>query len=142
MKKLFVFVTLLTIFVCGLFADNPDGQIMPFNEKANEEIIVINQSHRSDAFKIYIHATDSSAFHMNAFSVNVTKSEEGWVFLTKTPDIRNGEKWKSSSDFEIMELSNYICIESKSGNKYNYSFETKHDKLYITVTPFRSGDDW
>jgi hypothetical protein len=141
-RKLFLIVIILTIFSSGLFAENPEGQILQFNEKANEEIIVINQSYRKDAFKISVHTTDGSAFHMNAFSVNVTKSEEGWIFLTKTPDIRSGEKWKSSSDFEIMELSDYICIESKSGNKYNYNFETKHDKLYITVSPYKEGDDW
>jgi hypothetical protein len=52
------------------------------------------------------------------------------------------EKWKSSSDFEVLELSDYICIESKSGRKYNYTFATKHDKLYITVNKFQEGDDW
>lgn len=142
MKRFFIFVSFLTIFMCGLFAENPKGQLIQFNEKANEEIIVINQCFKKDAFKISIHTTDGSAFHMGAFSVNVTTAEEGWIYLTKTPEIRNGEKWKSPNDYELLELADYICIESKSGNKYNYNFETKHDKLYITVLPYKEGDDW
>jgi hypothetical protein len=141
MKKVLLFLILL-LSVSGLFAEELKGQIMPFNEKANEEIIVINNSPRSEAFKISIHTTDGSAFHMGAFSVSVTTSEEGWIYLTKTPDIRTGDKWKSSNDFELLELADAICIESKSGNKYTYNFETKHDKLYITVSNYKNSDDW
>lgn len=115
---------------------------MNFNEKANEEIIIINNSPRKEAFKIYVHTTEGSAFHMGAFSVSVTTSEEGWQFLIKTPEVKVNEKWKSPNDFEVMELSDAICIESKSGIKYNYTFETKHDKLYITVSNYKKGDDW
>ena len=141
MKRI-ILVLVLILSVSGLFAEEPEGQIMPFNEKANEEIIVINTTLRKDAFKIYVHTTDSSAFHLNAFSASYTSTEEGWMFLAKTPELKNKEKWKSSSDFEVMETSDFICIESKSGTKYNYTFETKHDKLYITVSPFKEGDDW
>jgi hypothetical protein len=141
MKRFIVLICLL--LACHLlFAEEPKGQIMSFNEKANEEIIITNTTFRKDAFKIYVHTTDSSAFHLNAFSASFTTAEEGWMFLVKTPELKNRDKWKSSNDFEIMEISDYICIESKSGNKYNYTFETKHDKLYITVSDYKEGDDW
>jgi hypothetical protein len=140
--KRFLILTCLLLACNLLFAEEPRGQILPFNEKANEEIIIINNSPRKEAFKIYVHTTGDSSFHMGAFSASFTTTEEGWQFLTKTPEVKVKEKWKSSSDFEILELSDYICIESKSGNKYNYSFETKHDKLYITVSNFKEGDDW
>ena len=142
MKRFIVLICLL--FACHLlFAEESlKGQILLFNEKANEEIIIINNSPRREAFKIYLHTKNSSAFHFNGFMANYTSTEEGWQFLTKTPDIKSHEKWKSPNDFEVMELSDYICIESKTGNKYNYEFETKHDKLYITVSAFREGDDW
>ena len=141
MKKLFIALVVL-LSVSGLFAEEPKGQIMPFNQKANEEIIITNTTFRKDAFKIYVHTTDSSAFHLNAFSASFTTAEEGWMFLAKTPELKNKDKWKSPNDFEVMEISDYICIESKSGNKYNYTFETKHDKLYITVSDYKEGDDW
>jgi hypothetical protein len=141
MKRFIVLICLL--FACHLlFAEELKGQIMPFNEKANEEIIITNTTLRKDAFKIYVHTTEGSAFHLNAFSASFTTAEEGWQFLIKTPEIKNNEKWKSPQDFEIMEISDYICIESKSGNKYTYNFETKHDKLYITVSTYKEGDDW
>ena len=141
MKRFIILICLL--FACHLlFAEEPKGQIMPFNEKANEEIIITNTTFRKDAFKIYVHTTDSSAFHLNAFSASFTTAEEGWMFLAKTPELKNRDKWKSPNDFEVMEISDYICIESKSGNKYNYTFETKHDKLYITVSDYKEGDDW
>ncbi len=142
MKRFLILICLL--LACNLlFAENDlKGQIFLFNEKANEEIIVINNTPRKEAFKIYVHTRNASAFHFNGFAANYTSTEEGWQFVTKTPEIKNKEKWKSSSDFEILELSDYICIESKSGKKYNYTFETKHDKLYITVSEFKEGDDW
>ena len=141
MKRI-IFV--LAVLLCsGLFAEEDlKGQIFSFNEDATEEIIIINNSPRKEAFKIYVHTKNASAFHFNGFAANYTSTEEGWQFITKTPDIRCREKWKSSNDFEVLELSDYICIESKSGNKYNYEFETKHDKLYITVSTYREGDDW
>ena len=141
MKKLFI---ILVVLLCasGLFAEDLKGQIFTFNEDANEEIIVINTTFKKEAFKIYVHTKNASAFHFNGFAANYTSTEEGWQFLAKTPELKNKEKWKSSSDFEILELSDYICIESKSGNKYNYTFETKHDKLYITVSEYKEGDDW
>ena len=142
MKKLFI-VLLLVLSASGLFAEEElKGQILPFNEKANEEVIIINQSPRKDAFKVYIHTTEGSAFHLNAFSASFTSTQEGWQYLFKTPELKLGEKWKSPNDYEILEISDYICIESKTGTKYNYTFETKHDKLYITVKPFKEGDDW
>lgn len=143
--KRFILVFVLILSASGLFAEeHPKGQILPFNEKANEEIIVINNSLKIDAFKIYVHTTDQTSFHLNAFSASVVNTEEGWMYLTKTPELKNKEKWKSSSDFEVMEHADYICIESKSGKKYSYYFETKHDKLYITVDTYRenSNDDW
>ena len=141
MRKI-IFV--LAVLLCsGLFAEEDlKGQIFLFNEKANEEIIIVNNSPRKEAFKIYVHTKNASAFHFNGFAANYTSTEEGWQFITKTPYIKQREIWKSSNDFEILELSDYICIESKSGYKYNYEFETKHDKLYITVTYYKEGDDW
>ena len=141
MKRI-IFILLFALCASGLFAENLKGQIFQFNEKANEEIIIINTSSRKEAFKIYVHTKSGSAFHFNGFAANYTSTEEGWQFITKTPEIKNKEKWKSSNDFEVLELSDYICIESKSGNKYRYDFETKHDKLYITVSEFKEGDDW
>jgi hypothetical protein len=144
MKRFIVLTCLL--FACNLlFAEeekNLKGQIMLFNEKANEEIIITNNTFFKDAFKIYVHTKNGSSFHFNGFYANYTSTEEGWQFLVKTTEIKNREKWKSSTDFEVLELSDYICIESKSGRKYNYTFETKHDKLYITVDKFQEGDDW
>jgi len=141
MKKLFLIF--LLSFTAFLFAEElPKGQIIQFNEKANEEIIVTNNTFFKDAFKISIHTTDSTSFHLNAFSASVVNSDEGWIYLTKTPELKNREKWKSSSDFELLEHADYICIESKTGNKYSYSFQTKHDKLYITVSEFKESDDW
>lgn len=141
MKKSFL-ITFISLISFMLFSQEvPKGQIMQFNEKANEEIIITNISFK-DAFKISIHTTDSTTFHMNAFSANVVNSAEGWVFLVKTPELKYLEKWKSSSDYELLEHADYICIESKSGRKYNYTFETKHDKLYITVDSYKEGDDW
>lgn len=140
MRKI-IFV--LAVLLCsGLFAEDLKGQIFPFNEKANEEIIITNHTFWREAFKIYVHTKNASAFHFNGFAANYTSTEEGWQFLAKTPEIKNMEKWKSPNDFEVLELSDYICIESKSGRKYNYIFETKHDKLYITVDVFKDGDDW
>lgn len=141
MKKLFILVCLF--ITCNfLFSEDLKGQILPFNETANEEIYVINNTFDIEAFKIYVHTKNGKAFHFNGFAANYTSTEEGWKYLTKTPLLKNRDKWKSSSDFDILELSDYICIESKSGKKYNYTFETKHDKLYITVDVFREGDDW
>lgn len=141
MKRFIVLTCLL--FACYLlFAEDLKGQIFLFNEDANEEIIIINNSPRSEAFKIYTHTIKGSAYHFNGFVSNYTSTEEGWNFLTKTPEIKCREKWKSSNDFEVLELSDYICIESKSGNKYNYEFATKHDKLYITVSEYKGRDDW
>ena len=142
MKRL-VLLFILILSASGLFAEEElKGQVIPFNQKANEEIIVINNTFFKDAFKIYVHTKNGTAFHFNGFYNNYTSTEEGWQFLAKTTDIKNMEKWKSSSDFEVLELSDYICIESKSGRKYNYTFATKHDKLYITVNKFQEGDDW
>ena len=140
--KRFIFV--LAVLLCSsLFAEEDlKGQIFPFNQDANEEIIVTNTTWNKEAFKIYVHTKSGYVQHHNAFVSNYTSTEEGWQFLTKTPELKNKEKWKSSSDFEVLELSDYICIESKSGKKYNYTFETKHDKLYITVSDFVEGDDW
>ena len=143
--KRFIVLTCLLLACNLLFAEeekNLKGQIMLFNEKANEEIIITNNTFFKDAFKIYVHTKNGSAFHFNGFYANYTSTEEGWQFLVKTTEIKNREKWKSSTDFEVLELSDYICIESKSGRKYNYTFETKHDKLYITVDKFQEGDDW
>ena len=140
MRKI-IFV--LAVLLCsGLFAEDLKGQIFLFNEKANEEIIITNHTFWREAFKIYVHTKSGSTFHFNGFAANYTSTEEGWQFVTKTPEVGCNEKWKSSNDFEIIELSDYICIESKSGIKYNYTFETKHDKLYITVSTFKEGDDW
>lgn len=141
MKKLFL-IFLLTLVSFGLFAQELKGQVFPFNEEANEEIIIKNTTFNKDAFKIYVHTKSGTAFHFNGFTANYTSTEEGWQFITKTPELKNRDIWKSSSDFKILELSDYICIESKSGRKYNYTFETKHDKLYITVSTFKEGDDW
>lgn len=141
MKKLFIALVVL-LSASGLFAEDLKGQIFLFNEDANEEIIIINNSPRSEAFKIYAHTIKGSTYHFNGFVSNYTSTEEGWNFLTKTPEIKCREKWKSSNDFEVLELSDYICIESKSGNKYNYEFATKHDKLYITVSEYKGRDDW
>jgi hypothetical protein len=141
MKKLFI-VLIVLLSASGLFTEDLKGQILSFNEDANEEIIVLNTTFDKEAFKIYVHTKKGSVQHFNAFVSNYTSTEEGWQFLTKTPELKNKEKWKSSSDFEVLELSDYICIESKSGKKYNYTFETKHDKLYITVSTYREGDDW
>ena len=140
--KRFILVLVLILSVSGLFTEELKGQILSFNEKANEEIIIINSSPRREAFKIYVHTKDGHAFHFNGFVANYTSTEEGWQFLAKSPELKSKEKWKSSSDFEVLELSDYICIESKTGNKYNYEFETKHDKLYITVSNYKEGDDW
>lgn len=142
MKKYIILICLL--FVCHLLSaeESLKGQVLPINEKANEEIIIINNSPRKEAFKIYTHTKNGSALHFNYFGVNYTSTEEGWNFVLRTPDVKCNEKWKSSSDYEILELSDYICIESKSGIKYNYTFETKHDKLYITVSNYKEGDDW
>lgn len=142
MKKI-IFVLLLVLSASGLFAEEiTKGQTFQFNEAANEEIIIINNTKNTDAFKIYIHTTDATSFHFGAFSASVVNSGEGWMYLTKTPEIKGKSKWKSSSDFELLEHSDLITIETKSGNKYSYNFETKHDKLYITVTDFIEGDDW
>lgn len=139
----FIFVLVLVLSASGLFAEEDlKGQIFPFNQDANEEIIVTNTTWNKEAFKIYVHTKSGYVQRSNGFYSNYTSTEEGWQFLTKTPELKNKEKWKSSSDFEVLELSDYICIESKSGNKYNYTFETKHDKLYITVSDFAEGDDW
>ena len=141
MKRFLILICLL--FACHLLsAEELKGQTFPFNEDANEEIIIINSAARKEAFKIYVHTKNGSAFHFNGFAANYTSTEEGWKFLVKSPDIKSNEKWKSSSEFEVLELSDYISIESKSGLKYNYTFETKRDKLYITVTEFKKGDDW
>ena len=141
MKRALILICLL--FACNLlFCEDLKGQIFSFNEDANEEIIIINNSPRREAFKIYVHTKDGHTFHFNGFVANYTSTEEGWKFLTKSPELKSKEKWKSSSDFEVLELSDYICIESKTGNKYNYEFETKHDKLYITVSNYKEGDDW
>lgn len=141
--KRFIFILVLVLSVLGLSAEeNLKGQVFPINEEANEEIVIINNSPRKEAFKIYVHTKSGSTFHFNGFAANYTSTEEGWQFVTKTSEVRCNEKWKSSNDFEIIELSDYICIESKSGIKYNYTFETKHDKLYITVSNYKDGDDW
>ena len=141
--KRFILVLVALLLCSGLFAEeNLKGQIFSFNEDANEEIIIVNNSPRKEAFKIYVHTKNASAFHFNGFAANYTSTEEGWQFITKTPDIKCREKWKSSNDYEVLELSDYICIESKSGNKYNYEFATKHDKLYITVSEYKDRDDW
>lgn len=141
--KRFILV-LITLLLCSsLIAEEElKGQILPFNEDANEEVIIINNSSRSEAFKIYVHTISGSVHHFNGFAANSTTTTEGWNYLTKSPEIQSESKWKSSNDFEVLELSDYICIESKSGKKYNYTFETKHDKLYITVSDFAEGDDW
>ena len=140
--KRFLLVLLLVLSASGLFAEDLKGQILSFNEDANEEIIILNTTFDKEAFKIYVHTKDGHTFHFNGFVANYTSTEEGWQFLTKSPELKSKEKWKSSSDFEVLELSDYICIESKTGNKYNYEFETKHDKLYITVSNYKEGDDW
>lgn len=140
--KRFIFLICLLFAGNLLFSQELKGQILPFNEKANEEIIITNNSFNKEAFKIYVHTKSGSAFHFNGFAANYTSTEEGWSFLTKTPEIRHQDKWKSANDFEVLELSDYICIESKSGKKYTYTFETKHDKLYINVTTYSEGDDW
>ena len=142
MKRIILFLICLLLAGNLLMAEEPRGQILPINQKANEEIIVLNTTFRKDAFKITVHTTDKTSFHMGAFSASVTNTEEGWLFLCKTPELKNNEKWKSPSDYEVIENSDYICIESKTGTKYNYTFETKHDKLYITVCDFKEGDDW
>ena len=139
--KRFIFLDCLLLTCNLLFSEELKGQIMNFNEKANEEIIVINTTFSRDAFKIYVHTKKGKTFHFNGFYADYTSTEEGWQYVTKTPLLSLGQTWKSSSDYEILELSDYICIESKSGDKYNYEFKTKHDKLYITVLPFE-GDDW
>lgn len=137
-------IVLFALLCCsGLFADDPNGQIMRFNEEADEEIIIINNSGKSEAFKIWCHTTDQNLFSVG--DVDFKVSEEGWIFLTKTPVIENGKKWKSSSDYDALENADRICIESKSGNNYNYDFEAKHDKLYITVTRYTENnkeEDW
>lgn len=138
------FLILVCLLLAGnlLVAEDLKGQIFPFNQDANEEIIITNTTWNKEAFKIYVHTKNASVSHFNGFYSNYTSTEEGWQFIAKTTEIKFKEKWKSSNDFEVLELSDYICIESKSGTKYNYTFETKHDKLYITVSTFREGDDW
>lgn len=139
----FIFVLVLVLSTFGLFAEELKGQILSFNEEADEEIIIINRSGKSEAFKIWCHTTDQNLFSIGDVGFKI--SEEGWIFLTKTPVIENSKKWKSSSDYDALENSDKICIESKSGNKYNYYFETKHDKLYITVSKYTESDkeeDW
>jgi len=141
--KRFIVLTCLLLACNLLFAEEPKGQIMRFNEEADEEIFVINLSGKSEAFKIWCHTTDQNLFSVG--DVDFKVSEEGWIFLTKTPLIENTKKWKSTSDYDALENADKLCIESKSGNKYNYYFEAKHDKLYITVTRYSEryeGDDW
>jgi hypothetical protein len=142
MKRFLILICLL--LACNLlFAEDPKGQIMRFNEEADEEIIVINNSGKSEAFKIWCHTTDRNLFSFK--DVDVKIAEAGWIFLTKTPLIESTKKWKSTSDYDALENADKLCIESKSGNKYNYYFEAKHDKLYITVTRYSehdSSDDW
>jgi hypothetical protein len=140
--KRFIVLTCLLLACNLLFSNDLKGQIFHFNEDANEEIIITNTTWNKEAFKVYVHTKNASVHHFNGFHSNYTSTEEGWQFLAKTTELKNNGKWKSSSDFEVLELSDYICIESKSGNKYNYTFETKHDKLYITVSTFKEGDDW
>ena len=141
MKRV-IFLACLLFASSFLFSEPPKGQILNLNTKANEEIIIINYAYRKEAFKIYIHTTDATSFHLNAFSASVINSEEGWIYLTKTPEIIHQNQWKSSQDYELLEHADYICIDTKSGNKYIYEFETKHDKLYITVLPYKESDDW
>ena len=91
MKKSVFFICLL--FACNLlFAEETvedlKGQVFPFNETANEEIIVLNNTFDNDAFKIYVHTKNGKAFHFNGFFANYTSTEEGWKFLTKTPVLK------------------------------------------------------
>lgn len=140
MKKFFI-VLLLVLSASGLFAEEPKGQIFEFNEDANEEVIVVNNAGK-EAFKIYIHTGEGTSVDVGVFSVDYTSTKEGWHFIAKTPILGNKERWKSSQDFKQLRKADYICIESKSGKKYNYNFQTKHDKLYITVSPHNVNDDW
>lgn len=140
MKKRCLFIAIaLTMFPC-LFAQKLKGQILPLNEKANEEIVIYNTAAK-DAFKIYVHTTDASDVESLEYSEDGTELEDGWVFLVKSPDIKRKKEWMSNSDYEILEHVDYICIESRSGNKYNYYFETRHDKLYITVYKYNEKTD-
>jgi len=116
----------------------------PFNEDADEEIIVVNESSEADAFKVYVHVPEeldgSVDVNVSLTNVNVGRLKEGWVFLTKTPIVEKGKKWKSSSDYRIMKRANFIMIDNKSNKKLTYSFRSKHDKLVITVLDYDG--DW
>lgn len=140
MKKSILFLILL-LSVSGLFAE---GQIMAINEKSDEEIIVLNQTSYSDSFKISVHLKARSFFSMkiNDSVTEINPQEEEWKFLVKTPKIRPNNKWKSKEDFDEIEDSDSICIESKSGRKYSYQFSTKSDKLYITIKPYKETEEW
>lgn len=141
MKKVFIFCLLFC--VVPLFAE---PVTMHFNEAANEEIVIVNKSCRSSAFKVSIHLPQQTIAKINQWEGFYRDIEEGWLFLVKSPDVAPNKKWKSSSDYELIQYADGIAIEARAGDLFSYSFETVHDKLYIYVkdktNTISNTDDW
>lgn len=141
MKKLWL--GFLFLCVVPLFAE---PKMMHFNEAANEEIVIFNKTSKSNAFKVSIHLPQQTIAKVNQWEGIYMDIEEGWVFLVKSPEIEPGKKWKSSSDYDLMQYADGIAIETRSEGKFTYSFKTVHDKLHIYVTNKTEStsvnDDW
>lgn len=140
MKKLFLIC--FCFFVVPLIAE---PKMMHFNEAANEEIVIVNQSKYANAFKVSIHLSQQVIAKINQWEGSYMEINDGWVFLVKSPEIYPDKKWKSSSDYEMIQYADGIAIEARSVGDFYYTFKTVHDKLYIYVHDGIKGNnnnDW
>lgn len=135
MKK--VLCCLLVLMTCVLCFGEP--YTMRINETANEEIVIENQTPYEDAFKISLHTQEQTIDRRNEWESVHYELQNEWFFLVKSPTIKPGKKWKSSSDYDKIQYADGLGIESKSGRQYTYSVKTIHDKLHIYVT---MDEDW
>lgn len=141
-RKLLAYFFTIVCFMIPSFSF-AEPQEFPFNEDVDEEIIIVNNASTEDAFKISIRVPEGFYLNVDISSFKYLELDNaGYFYLTKSDLIKPNDKWKSTSDYELMEHADKIRIETKSGNKYSYTFRNKHDKLYIYVKDFEEGDDW
>ena len=158
MKKSVVYFSIVFLFlVSHVFSQsasierqvNLSYQIIRISEKADERVVIINNSGRPDAFQIYIHLEEYGyAANKNPFAFASSEKimeDENWRFICTTPELYDGgmHKTAETDNTSVVYAADYIAIRSKSGEKYSFKFKTKSDDLYITVLPYdESNSDW
>lgn len=119
----------------------------PISFEADEEVVIKNNSSFEECFRVFVclpasSGTTVSVKGLDKVNVRTGDYPEEWKYVCTSPSIPSHSKWKSSSDYPVVEDAVAIRILTKSGRDYSYYFEEHSDKLHIIVTDLKDSDNW